>query len=134
MCRLQYTSNSERNAIRVLPNGEDMSEPSSSLDHVPLRTAIRFPLHLDILLSTPEGDCKAVTEDVSANGMLFTSERLPAVGTQVEFKLKMPAAIMGGTDDVLLHCVGRIVRHGEKDGKPTAAAVIDEYSLKAEHL
>jgi hypothetical protein len=111
-----------------------MSDPSSSLDHVPLRTAIRFPIHLDILLSTPEGDCKAVTEDVSANGMLFTSEKLPAVGTQVEFRLKMPAAIMGGTDDVLLHCMGRIVRHGEKDGKLTAAAVIDEYSLKAEHL
>jgi hypothetical protein len=33
-----------------------------------------------------------------------------------------------------LHCVGRIVRHGEKNGKLTAAAVIDEYALKAEHL
>jgi hypothetical protein len=108
--------------------------PSSSLDTAPVRTAVRFPLHLDITLSTPEGEVHAVTENVSASGMLFESDELPAVGTKVEFRLKMPAAIMGGTEDVLLHCVGRIVRHEQTDGKMYAGAVIDEYSLKAEHL
>jgi len=90
-------------------------------------------LHLEISLTTPSGICKAVTEDVSASGILFVADELPAIGTQVEFRIKMPAAIMGGTDDVLLHCVGRIVRHTKADGKASAAAVIDEYSLKAEH-
>jgi hypothetical protein len=99
-----------------------------------VRGAVRFPLHLDITLSTPQGECKAVTEDVSANGMLFISDQVPAVGTEVEFRITMPAAIMGSTQDVLLHCIGRIVRHMEKDGKLSAAAVIEEYSLKAEHL
>lgn len=103
-----------------------------SEDPTPVRTAVRFPLHLDIVLTTPQGDYKAVTHDVSANGMLFFAEDLPAVGTSVEFRLKMPAAIMGGTEDVLLHCIGRIVRHTVENGKKAAAAVIDEYSLRAE--
>jgi hypothetical protein len=75
-----------------------------------------------------------VTEDVSANGILFTADELPAIGTKVEFELKMPAAIMGGVDDVLLRCAGRIVRHQTTVGKTMAAAVIDEYTLKAEQL
>jgi hypothetical protein len=88
---------------------------------------------MEITLSTPQGEFHAVTENVSANGMLFLAEDLPDVGTQVEFELKMPATIMGGHEDVVLHCVGRIVRHMESAGKTGAAAVIDEYSLRAEH-
>jgi hypothetical protein len=103
----------------------------ASLNAVPVRTAVRFPLHLDIVLSTPEREYHAVTEDVSANGLLFFSEELPPIGTRVEFRLTMPASIMGGTEDVLLHCVGRIVRHTQIRGKEMAGAVIDEYDLKA---
>jgi len=97
-----------------------------------VRTAVRFPLQLDITLSTPQGEYHAVTENVSSNGMLFAADVVPDVGTQVEFRLKMPAAIMGSHEDVVLHCVGRIVRHTLTDGKTGAAAVIDEYSLRAE--
>ena len=101
-----------------------------------VRTAVRFPLHLDIVVSTEEREYHAVTEDVSANGVLFACDEVPDVGARVEFRLKMPAAIMGGTDDVLLHCIGRIVRHKRTATKNMAAAVIDEYSLslKAEQL
>ena len=105
-----------------------------SFEDVPVRSAVRFPLHLDIVLNTTARQYKAVTEDVSANGLLFTAEELPPLGTEVEFELKMPAAIMGGIDDVLLHCAGRIVRYQETSGKAMAAAVIDEYSLRAEQL
>jgi hypothetical protein len=111
-----------------------MPDSHNPPDPTPLRSAVRFPLHMDIVLTTPEGECKAVTENVSANGLLFVSDTLPAVGTPVEFRLKMPGAIMGGGEDVLLHCVGRVVRHDDSGGKMTAAAVIDEYSLKAEQL
>ena len=38
--------------------------------------------------------------------------------------------IMGGGEDVTLHCVGRIVRHERTADKNMAAAVIDDYSLK----
>ncbi len=95
---------------------------------------MRFPLHLDIVLTTVERQYLAVTEDVSANGVLFAADELPGIGTKVEFELKMPAAIMGGVDDVMLRCTGRIVRHQQSGGKRMAAAVIDEYSLKAEQL
>lgn len=105
----------------------------SSFGSDPVRTSVRFPLHLDIVLSTEGREYRAVTEDVSANGLLFTGEELPPVDSEVKFRLTMPAAVMGGQDDVLLDCVGRIVRHGEAEGKHMAAAVIDDYSLKAEH-
>lgn len=103
-----------------------------SFEDVPVRAAVRFPLHLDIVLTTDERQYQAVTEDVSANGVLFAAEELPEIGAKVEFELKMPAAIMGGFDDVLLRCTGRIVRHQQSGGRTMAAAVIDEYSLKAE--
>jgi hypothetical protein len=44
--------------------------------------------------------------------------------------MTMPAAVMGGANDVLLNCSGRIVRHQQLDDKSMAAAVIDEYSLR----
>jgi hypothetical protein len=105
--------------------------PPRRMDAV--RACVRFPLHLDITVSTPERDYHAITEDVSANGVLFASEEVPEIDARVTFKIKMPAAIMGGQEDVLLYCIGRIVRHKRTSTKNMAAAVIDEYSLKAEH-
>lgn len=100
------------------------------LENSPVRASVRFPIHLEIILSTPEREYKAVTEDVSSNGVLFSGDDLPPVGTIVQFHLKMPAEEMGGPADVLLHCTGRIVRHKQTEGKNLAAAVIDEYLLK----
>ena len=98
-----------------------------------VRTAVRFPLSLDIVLTTSEREYKAKTVDVSANGICFTAEDLPPVQAKVEFRLTMPAAIMGGNKDVTLQCIGRIVRHEQRAGRNLAAAVIDDYTLKAEH-
>lgn len=109
-----------------------MSTITDPLDAVQVRTAVRFPLRMDFVLRTPEREYKAITEDVSASGLLFYAEHLPAVGTRVEFRLTMPADVMGGSEDVLLECVGRIIRHTHVDGRAMAAAVIDEYALRAE--
>jgi len=109
-----------------------MPGPTDSQD--PVRASVRFPLRLEVVLNAGEREYKAMTEDVSANGLLFTAEDLPPIDTEIELRLTMPASIMGGTDDVTLHCHGRIVRHALADGRHTAAAVIDDYSLKAEHL
>ena len=65
-----------------------------------------------------------------ANGLLFAANELPPVGTEIRFELTMPAAVMGGVNDVLLHCLGRIVRHQRIADKEMAAAVIDEYSFR----
>ena len=74
---------------------------------------------------------EATTENVSANGLLFTGPELPAVNTRVSFTLSMPAALMGTEADVMVYCSGRIVRHQQSGADKMAAAVIDEYLLKA---
>lgn len=109
-----------------------MKQGVHPFENAPVRTAVRFPLQIDIVLRTADRSYPAVTEDVSANGVLFTADEVPPVGTRVEFRMRMPAGIMGGTEDVVLDCVGRIVRHAKPNGKARAAAVIDEYLLRSE--
>lgn len=109
-----------------------MSNIRSLLEDTPVRTSVRFPIQLEIVLYTADRSYRAMTEDISANGVLFAADEVPPVGSRVEFRMKMPAAVMGGTEDVLLDCVGRIVRHARPVGKRRAAAVIDEYLLRAE--
>lgn len=95
-----------------------------------VRTSVRFPMQLAVVLVTESGPLNAETIDVSANGLLFSAERLPAVGSKVVFTMTMPSAVMGSTDDVMIHCTGRIVRHQPTEHILRAAAVIDEYFLK----
>ena len=97
----------------------------------PVRNAVRFPMRLSLRIRTDEGDVEAVTENISANGLLFVSDHLPEVNSRIEFTICMPSAIMGSAKDVTVHCKGRIVRHCEEGGEHKAAAVIDEYFLKA---
>jgi hypothetical protein len=100
-------------------------------NQIPVRTAVRFPMKLPLLIQTPEGELQATTENISANGLLFVSECLPEVNSRIEFTISMPSAVMGSATDVTIHCVGRIVRSFQQDGEKKAAAVIDEYFLRA---
>ncbi|RXH54932.1 PilZ domain-containing protein [Granulicella sibirica] len=95
----------------------------------PVRSAVRFPIRMGIWLETEHGRCEAMTEDISANGLLFSGDRLPEVDSRIEFTMTMPAAIMGNARDLIIHCVGRIVRHQRRLTDDLAAAVIDEYVL-----
>ena len=98
----------------------------------PVRSAVRFPVRLAIRLQTEWGEeVDATTEDVSANGLLFRGHGLPRVDSRIEFTMRMPGPIMGSAQDLLIHCVGRIVRHQKQTNEEIAAAVIDEYFLKA---
>ena len=96
-----------------------------------LRTAVRFPMRLALTLRTAAGDLEAVTDNISANGILFSGAVLPAVNTQIEFTIRMPATVMGTAEDVSIHCIGRVVRHEQHDDEAQAAAIIDEYFLRA---
>jgi hypothetical protein len=109
-----------------------LSNTRHLLEDTPVRTSVRFPLHIGIEVQTAERSYQAVTEDISANGVLFSADEIPPVGARVTFRLTMPAALMGGTEDVLLDCIGRIVRHARPGKKLRAAAVIDEYLLRAD--
>jgi hypothetical protein len=95
-----------------------------------VRASVRFPMQLAVVLETDDGPIEAVTIDVSANGILFSAARLPAVGSRIIFTMTMPSAIMGSDTDVSVHCTGRIVRHQLTEQTLRAAAVIDEYFLK----
>ena len=97
----------------------------------PVRTAVRFPMKLALRLQTDQGELDAVTENISANGLLFVSDRLPDVDSRIEFTISMPSDVMGSAKDVLIHCIGRVVRHYQEGDEKKAAAVIDEYFLKA---
>jgi hypothetical protein len=52
------------------------------------------------------------------------------VGSTIEFTIAMPAEILGLGKDVLVNCVGRVVRCiPEGDGR-AVAAVIDDYKFE----
>jgi hypothetical protein len=96
-----------------------------------LRTAVRFPLRLALHLTTEDGVIEAVTRDVSSNGLLFVAETLPKIGSSIEFTMDLPLEVLGTPADVSVHCKGRVVRHHRSDQESMAAAVIDQYVLKA---
>ena len=96
-----------------------------------VRASVRFPMKLSLRMRTEAGTLEATTEDISANGILFTGAELPGVDTNIEFTIQMPGSIMGTLEDVSVHCLGRVVRHQVRDGDLQAAAIIDEYYLRA---
>jgi hypothetical protein len=96
-----------------------------------IRTAVRFPLRLALHLKTEDGTIEATTKDVSSNGLLFVAANLPKIGSSIEFTMDMPSEVMGSATDVSVHCIGRVVRHQHSEDESMAAAVIDEYFLKA---
>jgi hypothetical protein len=94
---------------------------------VELRAAVRFPLCVPITICTAMGDLPAVTENISANGVLFQLANPLQVGSIVSFTIKMPAEAMGTPTDVVLHCTGRVVRCTPDVKTTHVAAVIDKY-------
>jgi PilZ domain len=97
----------------------------------PVRTAVRFPIHLPITLQTSEGEMEATTLDISACGLLFRAGRTLPMNTRLEFDIPMPAAILGTQTDVSVHCIGRVVRTSNQNGdEHHTAVVIDEYSFR----
>lgn len=115
----------------VLRMEEGLTQWKKALGDNPLRTSVRFPVKLAIHVRADDEEYEAVTEDVSANGLLFKGKRLPHVDRLIEFTIDMPSAIMGSEKDVEIHCRGRVVRHQIQGDQEQAAAVIDEYYLKA---
>lgn len=108
-----------------------MAEWQRPVERNAVRTAVRFPLKLALRIRTEEGMVEATTRDISSNGLLFATSQLPRIGSNIEFTMDMPSEVMGWENDVSIHCTGRVVRHHQSDQEPMAAAVINEYFLKA---
>ncbi len=103
-----------------------MSKPQPSTDE--LRSSVRFPIKLPVAITTEEHqEHHAETENISAGGVLFTVDAEMAPGSKIEFAIAMPATVLGTSSDVMVKCVGRVVRCAEEGDRKCVAAVIDEY-------
>jgi hypothetical protein len=81
------------------------------------------------VLSTGNGEFAAVTLNVSASGVLFRMDSSLPAGLGIRFSLRMPGAILGTPRDVLVHCIGRVVRCSMSQSHFQTAATIDEYQF-----
>jgi len=107
-----------------------LSAPLDEIDHrQEVRCAVRFPLALPVVLSTGEAEIVAVTRNVSASGVLFDLEDPLETGLKIRFSLRMPGGVLGTPRDVLVHCLGRVVRCSMNQRNYQAGATIDEYQF-----
>ena len=95
-----------------------------------LQSAPRFPLHLSASIKSEGSAYSALTENISANGVLFAMERDVPVGSIVDFTLMLPADVMGTRQDVQVDCRGRVVRSFEDRGRRGVGVLIDEYHFE----
>jgi PilZ domain len=95
-----------------------------------LRTAVRFPLRLPIAVKSSGEEHQAETHDISAGGVLFHLASEMQVGSAIEFRIQMPAAVLGASTDVLVTGLGRVVRCSVEGERRAIAAVIDEYRFE----
>jgi len=103
------------------------AEPSQLAQEV--RCAVRFPLKMPITVSMDGAEFTAHSFDVSATGILFELDRHLPLGMRIRFSLRMPARVLGTSRDVLVHCVGRVVRCSKGQTQFQVAATIDEYQF-----
>jgi PilZ domain len=95
--------------------------------HREVRCAVRFPLSLPVELSSARRKETGVTRNISASGVLFELDRRLRKGSNIRFSLRMPSAVLGTPQDVLVQCAGRVVRCSVNQDQYLAAATIDEY-------
>src|SRR6266545_3028626 len=95
-----------------------------------IRNAVRFPLKLPLAVRHGENDHKAHTHNISAGGVLFHLDTDLPAGSAIEFTIAMPGAVLGASSDVLVNCVGRVVRCDLENGRRLVAAIIDEYHFE----
>ena len=98
-----------------------------------LRSSVRFPIRLPLEVRAGTGGHHAETRDISAGGVLFYLDRELEVGSNVEFSISMPANALGTPTDVVVKCVGRVVRCSHEGSRTAVAAVIDEYRFDRGH-
>jgi PilZ domain len=96
-----------------------------------LRSSVRFPIRLPIDLETERASHHlAETTDISSGGVLFYVDAEMAVGSVINFNIAMPSSVLGTPTDVMVRCIGRVIRCSEENGRKAVAAVIDEYKFE----
>jgi hypothetical protein len=95
-----------------------------------LQSAPRFPLHLSASVKSNGAAYSALTENISANGVLFAMDKDVPVGSMVDFTIMLPGEVVGVRKDVQIDCRGRVVRSFEDRGRRGVGVVIDEYHFE----
>lgn len=107
-----------------------VSSSPGTHDWPTFRGSVRYPLHLPVTLLADGCQHEALTEDLSASGVLFHLRQALREGQQIDFLLEIPAGTLELSVTAAVHCSGNIVRSYWKNGQPYAAAVIDEYRFQ----
>ena len=94
-----------------------------------VRCAVRFPLSLPVVVSAGNRELDALTQNVSASGVLFEMTGPLKVGEGIHFSLRMPGAVLGTPHDVLVDCHGRVVRCSMSQSQSQVAVTIDDYQF-----
>ncbi len=94
-----------------------------------MRSSVRFPLHLPIAVRAESYEHQSQTSDISAGGVLFDMEGDVEVGSKIEFTISLPARVVAACEDVVVKCVGRVVRCSPNGERRSVAAVIDDYQF-----
>jgi hypothetical protein len=105
------------------------AEPEPSPSRQEVRCAVRFPLTLPVVISVGEEEFVALTKNVSASGVLFELVHSLSAGAEIHFSLQMPGSVLGTSHDILVQCLGRVVRCSISETQYLAAATIDEYKF-----
>ena len=116
------------NALKPMPSPLSVP-PDPSVSRQEVRCAVRFPLALPVVLTTGIEELIALTRNVSASGVLFELASPLQAGLDIHFALRMPGSVLGTPSDILVHCVGRVVRCPISETQCLAAATIDEYKF-----
>lgn len=94
-----------------------------------MRSAVRFPLHLPVAVRADRMERQAETLNISAGGVLIGMDQTVDVGSSIEFTIYVPGPRLGSDKDVLVSCVGRVVRCSPEGDHCAVAAVIDDYKI-----
>ena len=95
-----------------------------------LRSAVRFPMHLPVVLMVGSSEVRAVTVNMSHNGVLLEVPEAIAADTGLEFLLQVPPEVTLNDSTAAIHCQGHVIRTYQENGLHYVAAVIDEYRFQ----
>ena len=95
-----------------------------------LRSAVRFPMHLPVLLMVAGEQLEAITVNISHNGVLLQVPHAISAETGLEFLLEVPKEVTLDESTAAIHCSGHVIRSFQENGSCFIAAVIDDYRFQ----
>ena len=125
-----FTEHGNSQATTDAPQVQSAPESARRAAHTTyseMQGATRFPIKLPMSVKSSSGQSYCETENISANGVFFQMESDIPLGSNVNFTIELPAAVLGTATDVQVACRGRVVRSADEGSRKGIGVVIDEY-------